>query len=48
MDFAGVTEGFRQFFGTTENRGIIARSTLPVAALLYPEYRVEIEAIAAE
>ncbi len=46
MDFAGVNEGFRQFFGTAENPGTVARSTFQVAALVGPYYLIEIEAIA--
>lgn len=48
MDFAGMNEGFKQFFGTTENPGTVARSTIQVAALAGPVYLVEIEAIAAK
>lgn len=47
MDFAGVNEGFRQFFGTAENPNTVARSTFQVAALVGPYYLIEIEAIAA-
>lgn len=46
MDFAGVNEGFRQFFGTAENPNTVARSTFQVAALVGPYYLIEIEAIA--
>lgn len=48
MDFAGMNEGFRQFFGTVENPNTVARSTVQVAALVSPSYLVEIEAIAAK
>ena len=47
MDFAGVNEGFRTFFGTGENPQTVARSTFQVAALVGPYYLIEIEAIAA-
>lgn len=47
MDFAGVNEGFRQFFGTTENPETVARSTFEVAALVGPHFLIEIDAIAA-
>lgn len=47
MDFAGMNEGFRQFFGTAENPNTVARSTIQVAALAAPGYLVEIEATAA-
>jgi 2-iminobutanoate/2-iminopropanoate deaminase len=48
MDFAGVNEGFKQFFKTTENPGTVARSTVQVAALAGPYFLIEIEAIAAK
>jgi enamine deaminase RidA (YjgF/YER057c/UK114 family) len=48
MDFAGVNEGFRTFFGTAENPETVARSTFQVAALVGPYYLIEIEAIAAK
>ena len=48
MDFAGVNEGFRAFFGTAENPSTVARSTFQVAALVGPHYLIEIEAIAAK
>jgi enamine deaminase RidA (YjgF/YER057c/UK114 family) len=48
MDFAGVNEGFRAFFGTEENPSTVARSTFQVAALVGPHYLIEIEAIAAK
>jgi enamine deaminase RidA (YjgF/YER057c/UK114 family) len=46
MDFAGVNEGFRQFFGTAENPNTVARSTFQVAALVGPYFLIEIEATA--
>lgn len=46
MDFAGVNEGFKQFFGTPDNPNTVARSTFQVAALVGPYYLIEIEAIA--
>lgn len=48
MDFAGVNDGFKQFFGTAENPNTVARSTFQVAALVGPYYLIEIEAIAAK
>ena len=48
MDFAGVNEGFRQFFGTAENPNTVARSAIQVAALAGPNFLIEIEAIAAK
>ena len=47
MDFAGVNAGFREFFGTAENPGTVARSTFEVAGLVGPHFLIEIEAIAA-
>ena len=48
MDFAGVNEGFRTFFGTAENPQTVARSTFQVAGLVGPHYLIEIEAVAAK
>ena len=48
MDFAGVNEGFRAFFGTAENPETVARSTFQVAGLVGPHYLIEIEAVAAK
>jgi enamine deaminase RidA (YjgF/YER057c/UK114 family) len=47
MDFAGMMEGYKQFFGTKEQPNKPARSTVQVAALVGPAYLVEIEVIAA-
>lgn len=46
MDFAGFMEGYRQFYGTAEQRNLPARSALQVAALANPGYLVEIEVTA--
>jgi 2-iminobutanoate/2-iminopropanoate deaminase len=48
MDFAGMNEGFKQFFGTAENPNTVARSAFQVAALAGPAFLVEIEATAAK
>lgn len=48
MDFAGMNDGFKQFFGTADNPGTVARSTVQVAALAGPNFLVEIEATAAK
>ena len=48
MDFAGMNDGFKQFFGTADNPGTVARSTVQVAALAGPAFLVEIEATAAK
>lgn len=48
MDFAGMNEGFKLFFGTAENPNTVARSTVQVAALAGPAFLVEIEATAAK
>ena len=47
MDFAGMNDAFRQFFGSDANPETVARSTIQVAALAGPGYLVEIEAVAA-
>ena len=48
MDFAGMNDGFKQFFGTADNPGTVARSTVQGAALAGPAFLVEIEATAAK
>lgn len=48
MDFAGMNEGYRMFFGTAENPNVVARSTVQVAGLAGPYYLVEIEVMAAK
>jgi enamine deaminase RidA (YjgF/YER057c/UK114 family) len=48
MDFAGMNEGFKMFFGTPENPTTVARSTVQVSALAGPAFLVEIEATAAK
>lgn len=48
MDFAGMNEGFKMFFGSAENPNTVARSTVQVAALAGPYFLVEIEATAAK
>lgn len=48
MDFAGMNEGFKQFFGTADNSNTVARSTVQVAALAGPAFLVEIEVTAAK
>ena len=47
MDFAGMMEGYTQFFGTKDQPNKPSRSTMQVAALVAPGYLVEIEVIAA-
>ena len=46
MDFAGFMAGYTKFFGTREQPNLPARSTVQVAALANPGFRVEIEVIA--
>lgn len=46
MDFKGYMEGFLQFFNTAENPSTVARSTVMVAALVQPQYLVELEVTA--
>jgi len=48
MDFAGVNEGFGQFFNTQANPTTVARSAIQVAGLAGPYFLIEIEAIAAK
>ena len=48
MDFAGINEGFKQFFGSADNPNTVARSAFQVAALAGPNFLVEIEVIAAK
>lgn len=46
MDFAGMMEGYKQFFATPEQPNKPARSAVQVAALAVPGAMVEIEVIA--
>jgi 2-iminobutanoate/2-iminopropanoate deaminase len=48
MDFAGMNDAFKMFFGTAENPNTVARSTIQVAALAGPNFLVEIEVTAAK
>ena len=48
MDRDGMTESYKQFFGTAEQPNLPARSTVQVAALGRPQTLVEIEAVAAK
>jgi 2-iminobutanoate/2-iminopropanoate deaminase len=48
MDFQGMNEAYRTFFGTAENPNVVARSTVQVSALANPLYLVEIEVTAAK
>lgn len=48
MDFAGINEGFKQFFNSADNPNTVARSAFQVAALAGPNFLVEIEVIAAK
>lgn len=48
MDFAGFNAGYKEFFGTSENPNLVARSTVQVAGLASPNFLVEIEAVAAK
>lgn len=47
MDFAGMMESYRQFFGTAEQPNLPARSAMQVAGLANPGWLVEIEVTAA-
>jgi enamine deaminase RidA (YjgF/YER057c/UK114 family) len=46
IDFAGFMESYRQFFGTTEQPNLPARSTVKVAGLVNPGWLIEIEVTA--
>jgi len=46
MDFAGMMDGYKQFFDTPEQPNKPARSAMQVAALAIPGLMVEIEVIA--
>ncbi len=48
MDFAGMMEGYKEFFGTPEQPNKPARSTVQVAALAAPGALIEIEVLAAK
>jgi 2-iminobutanoate/2-iminopropanoate deaminase len=48
LDFAGMNEGWKQFFNTPETPSTTARSAFEAAALAGPNYLVEIEVIAAK
>jgi enamine deaminase RidA (YjgF/YER057c/UK114 family) len=47
LDFGGMMESYRQFFGTTDQPNTPARSTVKVAGLANPGWLVEIEVTAA-
>ncbi|WP_042875764.1 RidA family protein [Cupriavidus necator] len=47
MDFSGFMEGYTQFFGTSAQPKLPARSAFQIAALANPAYLVEIEVVAA-
>ena len=47
MDFAGMMTAYREFFGTTAQPNVPARSTMEVAGLVVPGWLVEIEVTAA-
>lgn len=47
MDFAGLMEGYTQFFGTEAQKNVPARTTVQVAGLPMPGALVEIEVVAA-
>jgi enamine deaminase RidA (YjgF/YER057c/UK114 family) len=48
LDFRGFSEAYSQFFGTSGQPNLVARSTVQVAALASPNFLVEIEATAAK
>ena len=47
MDFAGMMTAYREFFGTSAQPNVPARSTMEVAGLVVPGWLVEIEVTAA-
>ncbi|NGY06721.1 RidA family protein [Solimonas terrae] len=47
LDFEGLMAAYTQFFGTADQPNLPARSAVQVAALVRPQYLVEIEVIAA-
>ncbi|MDE0854971.1 MAG: RidA family protein [Nevskia sp.] len=46
MDFAGMMEGYTQYFGTAEQPNLPSRSAMQVAGLANPGFLVEIEVAA--
>jgi enamine deaminase RidA (YjgF/YER057c/UK114 family) len=46
MDFKGMNEAYAQYFGSATNPNKVARSTVQVAALVGPQFLIEIEAVA--
>lgn len=47
MDYAGMNEGYLQYFGTADNPARVTRATVQVVSLAQPAMLVEIEATAA-
>jgi len=48
LDFKGFSDAYGQFFGTTLQPNIVARTTVQVAALANPGFLIEVEATAAK
>lgn len=48
LDFKGFSDAYAQFFGTTAQPNIVARTTVQVAALANPGFLIEVEATAAK
>jgi enamine deaminase RidA (YjgF/YER057c/UK114 family) len=46
LDVDGWNEAYKQFFGTADNPNKTARATLGVAALVAPQFLLEVEAVA--
>jgi enamine deaminase RidA (YjgF/YER057c/UK114 family) len=47
MDNAGFSRAYAEFFGTTENPNLVARTRMQVVGLVNPGWLVELEAVAA-
>ncbi len=46
LDVDGWNEAYKQFFGTADNPNKTARATIGVAALVAPQFLLEVEAVA--
>jgi 2-iminobutanoate/2-iminopropanoate deaminase len=46
-DYAGMNAGYKMYFGTAENPGVVARSAFEIKGLQIPGAYLEVDAIAA-